>query len=314
MSEVLSLGSVNADFQMRVQQAPEGSGTSLAHDLLRTSGGKAGNVAVLARRLGADARLLACIGTDDLADQAMAGPRQAGVDVTSVRQVPGPTGFSAIFVSPDGDKAIVLAMNANDAWPDDVQWVARRVAESSPGSVLVADLEVPVPAVTAAMRAARDRQMPGVLDPSPARRVSDELLSLADHVTPDHREAQELTGIDPATDEDAFGAADVLRDRGAAAAYVRLSSGGCAMVTGDERAVIRAPTGIEVVDKTGAGDAFAGAFGWALATGRRPKDAAVLAVAASSCAVGAYGSQEAYPSLPALEAMSARVVEASAHG
>jgi ribokinase len=75
MAVVLSLGSINADFQVRVEEAPDGPSTVLANDPLRTSGGRAGNVAVLAQRLGAEARLLGCVGDDDLAEQALASPR-----------------------------------------------------------------------------------------------------------------------------------------------------------------------------------------------------------------------------------------------
>lgn len=307
MGTLISLGSVNADFQVRAGEAPSGSGSVLAQDLLRTSGGKAANVAVLATRLGAEALLLACVGDDDLAAQALAGPQAAGLDLSRVRRRRGVTGYSSIVVPPDGAKSIVLVPGANDAWAEDADAVRADVLDAPYGSVLVVDLEVPRPLVDAALRAARDRGFTTVLDPAPPERCDDDLLALAAHVTPDADEAQQLTGVDTSTPEEALEAGRQLRARGAGCAYVKLADGGCALVTPDRTAVVAAPDRLDVVDATGAGDAFAGALGWALLRGSDAVGAARSAVAASACAVTGYGSQESYPSLPELEAMAARV-------
>lgn len=102
-------------------------------------------------------------------------------------------------------------------------------------------------------------------------------------------------------------AAEDLHTRSVGTAYVKLPSGGCAMVTGDDRKFVQPPTGLTVVDKTGAGDAFAGGLAWALLSGQPPVDAAVVAVAAASCAVTRYGSQASYPTPAELRGMTARV-------
>lgn len=303
---LLSLGSINADFAVRTEAPPSGPGALLATDLLRTSGGKAANVAVLAQRLGVPARLLGCVGDDDLAAQALAGPLAAGVDTSGVRRRPGPTAYSSVVVPPDGAKTIVLALNANDAWGDEADAVAAEVAAAPTGSVLVADLEVPVEVVRAALAVARDAGLSTVLDPAPAERADDDLLALADHLTPDHSEAETLTGIDTSSVDGACAAALALRRRGASTVHVKLADGGCATATPDGVLVVGAPS-VEPVDATGAGDAFAGALGWALHQGHDLGDAVVLAVAASTVAVTGYGSQESYPSLDALRGMAARV-------
>lgn len=302
---IVSLGSINADFLVRADRSPSGPGSVLARDLLRTSGGKAANVAVLAARLGATTRLLGTVGADDLAEQALRGPRAAGVDVSRVRRTSGATGFASIVVPPDGAKTIVLATNANDSWDDEAA-LDGGFDETGPGSVLVADLEAPTAVVLAALRLARDRGLATVLDPAPAGRVTDAHLAVTDHLTPDHREAEELTGRDIRDDGDACAAAHDLRRRGPRHVYVKLSSGGCAVSTPTGTAVVQAPE-VAAVDQTGAGDAFAGALAWALLHGADPFDAARTAVAASTIAVTGYGSQESYPSPEELRAMEARV-------
>ena len=307
MSTVLSLGSINADVQVRADALPSGPGTLLAQDLLRTSGGKGANVAVVARRLGADARLLGSVGDDDLAEVALGPPRREGVDIAGVRHVPGPTGTSAIVVGPSGDKLIVLALNANDAPAPDPTWAERAVAGAPAGSALVVDLEVDPALAVAAARAARDAGVPVVVDPAPADRLTPELRACADHVVPDHREAATLTGLDTTTTDGARRAAEALRRTGGGVVHVKLASGGCVVADEGGSHVVGPPPGLAVVDTTGAGDAFAGTLGWALSLGVGHREAAALAVAASACAVGTYGSQESYPSLDRLTSMRARV-------
>lgn len=314
MPMVVSLGSINADFAVRADAAPSGAGSVLARDLLRTSGGKAANVALLSRRLGVDAVLLACVGDDDLAEQALRGPRAAGVDIARVRRVPGHTGYSSIVVPPDGDKTIVLAPNANDAWAEHADGVRDDVAAAPEGAIVVADHEVPVQLVEAALRAARRRGLVTVLDPAPTDRVVDELLGLVDHLTPDHREAEQLTGVGTDDVDGAVRAAEDLRSRGAGVVHVKLAEGGCATATAEGVTVVRAPSDVDIVDLTGAGDAFAGGLAWALARGDDAVAAAHVAVAAASCAVGTYGSQESYPGPDELAAMVGRVRAATAAG
>jgi ribokinase len=310
---LISIGSVNADFQMRVSAAL--SGTELARDFVRASGGKAANVAVLGRRLGMGARLVGCVGQDDLAQQALAGPRAIGVDLSGVRSASTHTGTSIILVRPDGDKTIVLALGANDAWSEHAGEVAETVSDAEPDSIVVVDLEVAVEVADAAIASARRTGLEVVLDPAPADRATPERLARIDHLTPNHREAEELSGIAVDSPDAALQAARALRDRGVANAYVKLAAGGCAVASAQgETALIRSPDDLNVVDTTGAGDAFAGALAWALLEGWPPTEAAVAAVAASSCATTAYGSQASYPSIEALMAMAERVRRANLGG
>src|SRR5437763_1516636 len=114
---VLSLGSVNVDFQVRTDRWPGPGETLLGREFVMVGGGKAANVAVLARRLGWDARLIARVGDDLLADHALRPLQEGGVDLQAVQRVRGQaTGVALIDVRPDGEKASVLAANANDAW------------------------------------------------------------------------------------------------------------------------------------------------------------------------------------------------------
>lgn len=207
---LLAVGSINMDVQVRTDRWPDPGETLLARDFLMTGGGKAANVAFLARRLGRPARLFGHVGDDVLADQALRSLERAGVDLAGVTRVEGvATALSMIVVRPDGEKAIILAPNANDAWnDDDADAVAAAIGNAPQGSVLVVDLEVPEDvvrrAVEAARRAAREHGFRVVLDPSPADRMPDDLYALVDVITPNPSEARTLTGIEIRSAGDAF--------------------------------------------------------------------------------------------------------------
>ncbi|MBX5493005.1 MAG: bifunctional hydroxymethylpyrimidine kinase/phosphomethylpyrimidine kinase [Chloroflexi bacterium] len=300
--QIISLGSINVDFQVRAACWPNPGETLLGSEFLLIGGGKAANVAYLARRLGAPARLVGRVGDDSLRVVALRPLQAAGVDLTHTRSVVGCcTGMALIVVRPDGEKAIILAPNANMAWSDqDAEAVAVAVAEASPGSVLVADLEVPGSIVRRAVEAARHAGHTVVLDPSPAEALAADLCPAIDYLTPNAGEAEELTGIAVRSVEDAFRAGEILHARGVRVVLVKLREGGCALVSAARREYLPAPR-VEVVDKTGAGDAFAGALGVALLEGQSEREAGRFAVAAATLAVTRYGSQPAYPGRAELE-------------
>lgn len=301
---ILSLGSANLDFQIRVERRPEISETLVGRDFLCAGGGKAANVAAFARKLGMGARLFAHVGDDVLAERALAPLRAAEVDLTGVVVVPGcSTGVAMITVPPDGQKGIVLSPNANDAWTEHTAATVAQVIEKSPsGSVLVVDCEVPVFVVERAVEAASRRGISIILDPSPADRVTDPLIASARVVVPNGAEAEMLTGIACGDVRSAAEAGRRLLDRGAEAACVKLGKGGCVLAAGDAATHIPGAS-VEVVDTTGAGDAFAGALAVACAEGRPLPEAARFAAAAAHRTVTGYGSQAALPTRDQIEEM-----------
>ena len=279
---VLSLGSIDVDFQMRVEQRRGVSETLLGSDFLRAGGGKGADVALVARRLGRPAALVARLGADELAEIALAPLRDHGVDLSRVGVLDEQaTGVSMVTVPPDGRKGIVLAANANRRWEAGGEARARDAVAGAPeGSVLVVDCEVPDAVALAAVEAARARGLRVVLDPSPADRVTDGLLSHAHHAVPNAGEAAALTGVEVEGPPSAPEAARRLAGRGVRAPVVKLPGGGCVALS-DGRATPMPAADVEVVDTDGAGDAFAGALAVALLEGAPLARAAAFACAAA---------------------------------
>ena len=300
---ILSLGSINADFEVRVD-APLGEAeTAAARDLRRLGGGKAANVAVVARLLGCDVCLLGRVGDDDLAVQALRPLQEVGIDLGAVRRAAGErTAFAFIAVPPSGDKRIVLAGEANLGFDDaDIEAVCKVIGTADPASVLVVDYEISPRAASQAVRAAHQRGLRVVIDPSFPARVDHAALRLAYALTPNESEARALTGVKGRGADAAAAAARALAELGPPVVCIKLDGGGCLLRhRGRSWRVGSHPAG-RVVDSTGAGDAFTGALAVALFEGQNVPQAAAFAVAASDLAVSAYGSQPAYPSRERLQ-------------
>jgi ribokinase len=305
---IISLGSINADFQVRAERWAEAGHDLLVTDFMRFGGGKAANVAYAARRLGSPVMLIGHVGDDDLAEQALNPLRQLPLDLQFVSCVRGvATGFVTIVVTPDGKKTMIAAHNANDVWTEkEAANAASEVAKAAAGSILVADCAISIDPVERAARAAVLRKSPIILDPSPAERVPDRLFPLVEFVTPNPVEAQQLTGIAVQSIENALRAGRALLSRGSKVALMKMPQGGCVTVTADSATAIR-PTPVKAVDTTGAGDVFAGAFAVALLERRGLLDAVRFAVAAAHVSVTRYGAQASYPDRIEIEEMLARL-------
>lgn len=301
---VLSLGSINADFQVRVDRRPEVSETLEAHDFLRLSGGKAANVSYFARRLGLQAWLMGRVGDDELAEQALQPLRDAGVDLDGVQPVSKTsTGVSMITVPPDGKKGIILASNANLCWTEqDAAKVSAKIQCAPDSAVLVFDCEIPIFVLEHAAATAKERGLKVIIDPSPAHKLSDRLVAMADFITPNAGETQKITQIAVEDFDSAACAGDKLIERGAKAACIKMQDGGCVLVRKNQCVQIL-PVPIAVNDTTGAGDAFAGALAVALAEQRPTVEAVSFAVAASHLTVTGYGSQAPLPHRDEIKAL-----------
>jgi len=298
---VLSLGGINADLQMRLDSLDGfGRGAQPARDLLRLSGGKGANVAVLARRLGCPAWLLGRVGDDAAAGQALAPLRAEGVDLDHVRHARGEqTGVALLAVGPDGAKRSVAAPEANFGFgEEDEQAVLRAIDAAPAGAVLAADYEITPRVASRAIAAAHARGLPVVLDPSYPKLADRRDFAAVTALTPNEREARALVGAG----EDALLSeiARSLAEAGARTVCIKLHDGGCLLLC-EGRMWKQHAAPSRAVDTSGAGDAFSGTVAVALAEGRDMLTAVLMAVAVTELAVGRYGAQPSYPTRAQLE-------------
>jgi len=169
---------------------------------------------------------------------------------------------------------------------------------------LLLQMEIPLDVSLAAARAARERGVRVILDPSPAAQLPREAYELVDILTPNQTEAEVLTGIQVTDPPSARGAAEALLTRGMAAVAVKLGELGVYYATGDGGGHVPSYE-VEVTDTVAAGDAFGGALAVALAEDRGLEEAVRYGAAAGALAVTRPGAQEAMPTRDEVEALVA---------
>jgi ribokinase len=289
-SDVVVVGSVNADLVISVDRRPAAGETVLGSDLATFPGDKGANQAVAAARLGARVSLLGRVGSDSQGAFLRSSLVEAGVDVGHLATTEGPSGVALITIDPDGDNSIIVSPGANGKLTEADVLSARPVFETV--SVVSAQLEVPLPAVLAAARLADACGARTVLNLSPPREIPAELLALCDPLVVNEHEAAFLLGGEGPVAEQAaallgLGPRSVVVTLGAAGAYAAAPGVGTGVASPEVR----------VVDTTGAGDAFTGALAWRLALGDDLADATAFAVRVGAAAVRKQGAQSSYPSL-----------------
>jgi ribokinase len=304
---VVVFGSINLDLVTRVPRLPSPGETLIGSGFASYSGGKGANQALAAARAGAIVRMYGAVGRDAAAASALALLRAGTVDVAGIRAVDAPTGCATILVDDAGENAIVVVPGANervdpDAVPD---------AVLGAGTVLLLQHEVPSSANAALVARAARAGTRIVLNAAPARPLNRKLLAMIATLIVNVSEAAALAPLFgwPA-EAGAFAAAAAAAIDGLEVVVTR-GAAGAISVRGHDRIHVPAPN-VEVIDTTGAGDAFVGAFAAALDAGDDRPRALSIAIAAGSLACTMHGAQPALPARDAIDALLLSVTSRAA--
>lgn len=287
------LGSINADHILNLESFPIPGETVTGNQYQVAFGGKGANQAVAAGRSGAKIAFIACTGDDDTGERVRKQLASDNIDIAPVSVVEGEsTGVALIFVNAEGENVIGIHAGANAALTTERVNAQREIIANA--EALLMQLESPVESVLAAAEIAHQNHTTVVLNPAPARVLSDELLVLVDIITPNETEAEKLTGVRVENDDDAARAARVLHDKGIGTVIITLGSRGVwASVNGEGRRVPGFK--VKAIDTIAAGDTFNGALVTALLEGKRMDDAIRFAHAAAAIAVTRKGAQPSVP-------------------
>ncbi|HID9092629.1 TPA: ribokinase [Enterobacter mori] len=287
------LGSINADHILNLETFPTPGETVTGNQYQVAFGGKGANQAVAAGRSGANIAFIACTGDDDTGERVRKQLVSDNIDVAPVSVVEGEsTGVALIFVNAEGENVIGIHAGANAALT--TERVEAQRAIISGADALLMQLESPVESVLAAAKIAHENHTTVVLNPAPARVLSDELLALVDIITPNETEAEKLTGIRVENDGDAARAAGALHDKGIGTVIITLGSRGVwVSANGEGRRVPGFK--VKAIDTIAAGDTFNGALVTALLEGRAMDEAIRFAHAAAAIAVTRKGAQPSVP-------------------
>lgn len=300
-ARIAVLGDINQDFVMRAERVPRPGETLPGSNLRFVAGGKGANQAVSAARLGAEVTLIGRLGEDVFGPQLRANLEREGIDTTFIEHDPDEaTGAAFIALDPSGENSILVCMGANlKVSPEQVERACEAIEQAD---MLLVQLGVPLEAVQRGMEIARAAGTAVLFDPAPVRGDLDPLWALAGVATPNETEAEAIAGEQVTELEDALRAALWFHDRGVQTPVVTLGERGALLVDDGEARHVRGYS-VEVVDTTGAGDAFAGALGTGLAEGASIDDAVCFANAAGALAASRFGAQTSLPTRDEVEAL-----------
>ncbi len=303
--KIVVVGSFNMDLVIKADRRPKSGETLIGNEFAMFIGGKGSNQAIAAARLGAEVTMVGRLGTDPFGDRFMAEFAKENIDTRYVvRDATLGTGVASPVIDADGENSIIIVPQANMALsPEDVNRASSRIAEAD---VLLLQMEVPIESSQCAAQLAQTNGAQVILNPAPAGPLHDEFLAQVDVLTPNELETEFLSGVTVTDEEGARRAANVLLDKGISTIVLTLGSRGSLLSTNNQQKLIKGYE-IDVVDTTGAGDAFCGALATALGRGAKIEEAVTFANAAGALAVTVLG---AAPSLPTSEEIDKFLVTA----
>lgn len=258
------VGSVNLDLVATVERLPRPGETVTDAAFARVPGGKGANQAVAAARLGAAVHFVGCVGADSFAEEALAGLREAGVEL-DVERGAAATGVALILVDASGENQIVVAPGAN------AELASPRVDVRQ--DAVLCQLEIPLEAVE---RVAGTATAFFALNAAPARPLAPWVLRRADLVVVNRYELDALPELPRVV-------------------ALTLGAEGAVLLEGGEEVARARPPSVDAVDGTAAGDAFTACLVVSLLEGRGREEALTRACAAGALAASRAGAQ---PSLP----------------
>ncbi|MBL8120029.1 MAG: ribokinase [Anaerolineae bacterium] len=300
-AKIVVVGSFNMDLTAYMERMPRPGETVSGRRFVTGPGGKGSNQAVAAARLGAEVTFVGRVGQDVFAESALNFWKQEGINTDYVVRDPNnATGVAPIWVDDKGENSIVVVLGSNLAMTQgDVDRAAEVIAQAD---AVIVQLEINYDIVEYAMQVAKAKGVRTILNPAPAGKLNAQAVALADYLTPNETELEVLSGM-AGTDYEA--AARSLLTREGQTAVVTLGSQGAMWVNPNGKAIIP-PFKVEVVDTTGAGDAFNGGFAVALGEGKPLEEAIRFGNAVAGLSVTKPGTAPSMPTRAAVEALLAR--------
>ncbi|WP_226581986.1 ribokinase [Halobacillus litoralis] len=282
-AKVAVIGSSSMDLVVTSTKRPNAGETVLGESFKTVPGGKGANQAVAAARVGADVHMIGCVGDDPYGAEILENFKRNGVNTDYVDRVTGVETGTAHITLAEGDNSIIVVKGANDGVTPD--YVKESVALLRTCDLVMIQQEVPEETVVYAAELCKELGVPLLLNPAPARKISDEVINYASYITPNEHEGAVLFNGMELSDALQKFPGKLLVTEGAAG--VRYHNG--------KSQVLVPAFPVQAVDTTGAGDTFNAAFGTAIAEGKGVEDSIRFANCAASFSVTGFGAQGGMP-------------------
>ena len=307
MKKVVVVGSLNIDLTVYTEQFPAAGETVVGRRFVSGMGGKGCNQATAAHRAGAKVCMVARMGTDSMAEIVRRHFTGEGMSMEHISvSETSATGIAVIEVEDAGQNRIIIVKGCNEELSAaEVDAAAEEIASAD---VVLTQLETGWAPILRAKELANAAGVPFVVNPAPYQPMPAALLVGADWMTPNETEASSMCGLPVDGPADAPAAARAIRAMGVKNVLITLGAAGAYAqwtdADGEHEQFVAAPK-VQVVDTTGAGDAFNGAFAVALAEGKSVPEAMRFAACCGSLSVTKPGTAPAMPCREEIDALAA---------
>lgn len=293
MKKVIVLGSLNMDLTIQSDFIPAKGETINGYDFFTNPGGKGGNQAVSAAKLGSNTEMIACVGDDIFGKDLISSLESCGVKTSNVMVSKDVSTGVAVIIRCNKDNRIILGNGANYALEfEDVKPRFDEIANV--GDIFLTQLENRYEVVVESLKYAKEKGLYTVFNPAPARILDKEVYSYIDLIVVNQSECQLLTDIYPESEESCKEALCEFKRRGCNGIITLGSKGSITLI--DDEIFFVEPIDVEVVDTTAAGDSYIGALCNYLSEDRSFADAMEFASKISSITVMKKGAQVSIPS------------------
>jgi ribokinase len=291
---VTVVGSLNFDIIFKQKKLPAIGETYSADSISFCSGGKGANQAVQCAKLGLKTYMVGKIGNDYFGEVLKQNLTKYGVDTTCLTTVPTNTGIGVVNAIEDGSLVATIAKGANYSLTQtDIDHAENVIAESK---VVILQLEVPIEVVEYTIKKAKKYNCYVILNGAPASEISDEALKLVDCFVVNESEASFYAGKEVSSYQDAEKVCELLHAKVGQHLIITLGAEGSLIFNGTEKLYIP-PNKVKVVETTGAGDSYIGAFAYGKISGMNLCEAGNFASKVSSLTVLNIGGQDAMPTI-----------------
>jgi ribokinase len=295
MTRLVVVGSINMDLVTVASRFPAPGETLLGERFLSAHGGKGGNQAVAAARLGAQVHMIGAVGDDDFAHPLRDALAAEGVDIEHISLIENCGSGTASITVAGAENSIVVVPGANAQLTP--AHVARARDVIAKADAVLVQMEISLETVEATLRIAHEQHVPVILNPAPAQQLPVEWLKLARYITPNQYELATLLGADASVNFQ-----DLMRRSPCPVVLTRGAEGAWFQEEGEP--IHQGGFKVEAVDSTGAGDTFSGALAVFLHEGL--PIAVRKACAAAALSVTRLGARDGMPYPAEVEALLAR--------
>ena len=295
MKNIVVVGSLNMDLIVEVDRVPRVGETIKGENMNYLIGGKGCNQAVAASRLGNKVKMIGCVGNDSFGNEILNHLKKDGVNVDSIKKVDNiSTGIATIFKM-KYDNSIIVIPAANNYCSKEL--IDENIDVIKNADILITQLEIPIETVEYVLKIAKENEVKTILNPAPAREISNNILKNVDFITPNETEFEVILSKELKDAKELEEAMIYWQNENKCTKLIVTRGKDGSSYVEDNKVKTISTINVDVIDTTGAGDTFNGALAHGISNELSINDAITFAGIAASLSVTKFGAQTGMPEI-----------------